>query len=147
MPAAAGRAKCLYEVLGLEDQRDADEATVKKAYRKLALTWHPGERGARPGGRIGNRAPVKVRRGRCQRIHHVDHAFTQPPGGRAACLGADKNQHRLEEANQRFQEITNAYEVLSDPHERAWYDSHREQILRSGERHQAGGGGFEGGEK
>jgi len=28
-----------YEVLGVA--RDADEAAIKKAYRKLALTWHP----------------------------------------------------------------------------------------------------------
>ena len=34
---------------------------------------------------------------------------------------ADKNQNRLEEADLRFKEIQNAYEVLSDRHERAWY--------------------------
>ncbi len=33
----------------------------------------------------------------------------------------DKNQHRLEEADIRFKEIQNAYEILSDKHERAWY--------------------------
>jgi hypothetical protein len=33
---------------------------------------------------------------------------------------ADKNQHRLEEADAHFKEIQNAYEVLSDKHERAW---------------------------
>ncbi|TMW68636.1 hypothetical protein Poli38472_006104 [Pythium oligandrum] len=41
-----------------------------------------------------------------------------------------KNNITPEEATQRFQEIQNAYEVLSDPHERKWYDEHREQILR-----------------
>ena len=35
-------------------------------------------------------------------------------------LPADKNQHRLEEADVRFKELQNAYEVLSDKHERAW---------------------------
>lgn len=61
---------------------------------------------------------------------------------------ADKNQHRLEEADKQFKDISNAYEVLSDKHERAWYDSHREQILRSGDHHQAGGtGGFTPGQK
>jgi hypothetical protein len=35
-------------------------------------------------------------------------------------LFADKNQHRLEEAHAVFQEVQNAYEVLSDKHERAW---------------------------
>lgn len=36
----------------------------------------------------------------------------------------------IEEATQKFQVIQEAYSVLSDPQERAWYDSHREQILR-----------------
>ncbi|KAK9116469.1 hypothetical protein Sjap_015416 [Stephania japonica] len=36
-----------------------------------------------------------------------------------------------EEATASFQELVNAYEVLSDPRERAWYDSHRSQILFS----------------
>ncbi|KAF5477154.1 hypothetical protein F2P56_003826 [Juglans regia] len=35
------------------------------------------------------------------------------------------------EATARFQELAHAYEVLSDPKERAWYDSHRSQILFS----------------
>ena len=48
---------------------------------------------------------------------------------------ADKNAHRLDEAQERFKEVQNAYEILSDKHERAWYDGHREQILRSGDRH------------
>lgn len=42
----------------------------------------------------------------------------------------DKNPDNLEESNQRFQEIQLAYDVLSDPQERAWYDNHRDQILR-----------------
>lgn len=37
------------------------------------------------------------------------------------CCGLDKNQHRLEEADVRFKEIQNAYEVLTDKHERAWW--------------------------
>ncbi|KAK6118065.1 hypothetical protein DH2020_048192 [Rehmannia glutinosa] len=35
------------------------------------------------------------------------------------------------EATAAFQELVNAYEVLSDPRERGWYDSHRNQILFS----------------
>ncbi|CAH1422419.1 unnamed protein product [Lactuca virosa] len=36
------------------------------------------------------------------------------------------------EATASFQELVNAYEVLSDVRERTWYDSHRSQILFSG---------------
>ncbi|CAM6099273.1 unnamed protein product [Calypogeia fissa] len=37
-----------------------------------------------------------------------------------------------EEATARFQNIVQAYEVLSDPVERAWYDKYRNEILSSG---------------
>jgi molecular chaperone DnaJ len=60
-----------YRLLGVE--RDASEADIKKAYRKLAMEWHP-----------------------------------------------DKN--RTAEAEGRFKEITEAYEVLRDPQKRAAYD-------------------------
>ncbi|KAI9357580.1 hypothetical protein DFJ73DRAFT_910591 [Zopfochytrium polystomum] len=42
----------------------------------------------------------------------------------------DKNPQRIEEATRVFAEIQRAYEVLSDDQERAWYDSHKEEILR-----------------
>lgn len=45
-----------------------------------------------------------------------------------------------EEATARFQLIVEAYEVLSNSQERAWYDSHREQILRGGDSEEAAGG-------
>lgn len=73
--------KCHYEVLGVE--READEAQIKTAYRKLALKCHP-----------------------------------------------DKNLDDPEKAKTLFQAVQQAYEILSDPQERAWYDKHREQILR-----------------
>lgn len=41
----------------------------------------------------------------------------------------DKNPDNVEEATQIFATIRAAYEVLSDPQERAWYDSHKQQIL------------------
>lgn len=37
-----------------------------------------------------------------------------------SCTCADKNSHRAEEAAEHFKEVQNAYEVLSDKHERAW---------------------------
>jgi hypothetical protein len=33
---------------------------------------------------------------------------------------ADKNQDNLAHAEEQFKEIQNAYEILSDPHERSW---------------------------
>ena len=75
--------KCHYEVLGVA--RDVNDEDLKKAYRKLALKWHP-----------------------------------------------DKNLSNETEAKEQFQLIQQAYEVLSDSHERAWYDNHREAILKGG---------------
>lgn len=42
----------------------------------------------------------------------------------------DKNVNNFEEATEKFKEISTAYAVLSDPHEKKWYDDHRESILR-----------------
>lgn len=42
----------------------------------------------------------------------------------------DKNIDKQEEAKEQFQLVQQAYEVLSDPQERAWYDNHREEILK-----------------
>lgn len=63
--------KCHYEVLSVA--KEASSSEIKKAYRKLALQWHP-----------------------------------------------DKNLDNLQEAKEQFQLVQNAYEVLSDPQERAW---------------------------
>ncbi|KAG5834603.1 hypothetical protein ANANG_G00263210 [Anguilla anguilla] len=75
--------KCHYEILGVK--RDATDDDLKKAYRKLALKWHP-----------------------------------------------DKNLENAEEAAEQFKLIQAAYDVLSDPQERAWYDNHREALLKGG---------------
>jgi curved DNA-binding protein CbpA len=133
--------RCLYEVLGAE--RDADDDALKKAYRKQALIWHPGARadvGAPPRAasppsphrrqhgadgvasphdriRVGNRAPDG---GGAGPKASGPSGLEPAPAGARARAAADKNAHRAEEAHARFQEIQNAYEVLSDKHERAW---------------------------
>ncbi|KAF3848997.1 hypothetical protein F7725_015494, partial [Dissostichus mawsoni] len=75
--------KCHYEILCVK--RDAGDDELKKAYRKLALKWHP-----------------------------------------------DKNLDNPDEAAEYFKLIQAAYDVLSDPQERAWYDNHREALLKGG---------------
>lgn len=45
-------------------------------------------------------------------------------------LHPDRNYGNEEEATKTFAEVQAAYEVLSDPQERAWYDSHESAILR-----------------
>jgi molecular chaperone DnaJ len=71
-----------YEVLGVG--RDADEADVKKAFRRLARELHP-----------------------------------------------DVNAHDPE-AEEKFKEAAEAYEVLSDPERRQLYDSYGHEGLKSG---------------
>lgn len=44
----------------------------------------------------------------------------------------DKNPDQTEECTRQFHLIQQAYEVLIDPQERAWYDKHREAILKGG---------------
>ncbi|KAL8998445.1 MAG: hypothetical protein Q9169_002482 [Polycauliona sp. 2 TL-2023] len=45
-------------------------------------------------------------------------------------LHPDRNFGNVEETTKHFAEVQSAYAVLSDPQERAWYDSHRNVILR-----------------
>ncbi|MCM8710403.1 molecular chaperone DnaJ [Clostridium sp. SYSU_GA19001] len=80
--------KDYYEVLGL--QKGASDDEIKKAFRKLAIKYHP-----------------------------------------------DKNQGN-KEAEEKFKEINEAYQVLSDPEKKAQYD-------QFGTTDFSGGGGFQGG--
>jgi curved DNA-binding protein len=100
-------ARDLYTVLGV--RRDADEETIKKAFRKLAMKYHP-----------------------------------------------DKSPGKANE--QKFKEINQAYEVLSDKQKRSLYDEFGEESLsqnfdaerarafrRYANARAAGGGGAPGG--
>ncbi|KAG7751396.1 hypothetical protein KL912_000529 [Ogataea haglerorum] len=48
---------------------------------------------------------------------------------KALQLHPDKNPDDVEAASRKFNEVKVAYDTLSDPQERAWYDSHKFQIL------------------
>ncbi|KAF0686204.1 Aste57867_21990 [Aphanomyces stellatus] len=72
-----------YEILGVV--RGATDAEIKKAYRKLAMKWHP-----------------------------------------------DKNKSNREDAQNKFQEVSEAYDVLSDPAKRAIFDQYGYDGLRNG---------------
>jgi len=50
---------------------------------------------------------------------------------KALRLHPDRNHGRELEATRQFADIQAAYDVLSDPHERAWYDTHEAAILGS----------------
>lgn len=82
---------CISEEMGkdfykiLEISRDADSDTIRRAYKKQAMKWHP-----------------------------------------------DKNPNNIEEAQARFQEIAEAYEVLSDPEKKQLYDLYGEEGLAAG---------------
>ncbi|XP_060049810.1 dnaJ homolog subfamily B member 3-like [Erinaceus europaeus] len=80
-----------YEVLGVPRQASSD--AIKKAYRKLALKWHP-----------------------------------------------DKNPENKEEAERRFKQVAQAYEVLSDAKKRDVYDRYGEAGVEDGG---CGGGSFQ----
>ncbi|KAL1602700.1 hypothetical protein SLS60_006120 [Paraconiothyrium brasiliense] len=54
-------------------------------------------------------------------------------------LHPDRNYGDVERTTALFADVSTAYEVLSDPQERAWYDAHEGDILRGGDG--AGNGG------
>ncbi|KAL3617112.1 hypothetical protein CASFOL_039506 [Castilleja foliolosa] len=70
-----------YKILQVD--KNANEDELKKAYRKLAMKWHP-----------------------------------------------DKNQNNKKEAEAKFKQISEAYEVLSDPQKKAVYDQYGEEGLK-----------------
>ena len=59
-------------------------------------------------------------------MHSIKRAYRR----KALELHPDRNYGGVEDTTKLFAEVQAAYGVLSDPQERAWYDSHREEILR-----------------
>ena len=79
-----------YDVLGVA--KGSSDGEIKKAYRKLAMKWHP-----------------------------------------------DKNPDIAAEASAKFQEIGEAYDVLSDLEKRAIFDQYGYEGLRDGVPDERGG--------
>ncbi|KAK0535851.1 Molecular chaperone (DnaJ superfamily) [Tilletia horrida] len=75
--------KDYYSILGVS--KDASEDDIKKAYKKLALKWHP-----------------------------------------------DRNKDKEEAAKKKFQELGEAFEVLTDSNKRAIFDQFGEEGLKGG---------------
>ncbi|TVY21951.1 J protein JJJ1 [Lachnellula arida] len=67
--------------------------------------------------------------------HATDDEIKKAYRRKALELHPDRNYGDVDNATVKFAEVSSAWEVLSDPQERAWYDSHRESIL-----HGNGGG-------
>ena len=88
--------KDYYSILGVS--RNATDEELKKAYRKLALKWHP-----------------------------------------------DRNKDNKKEAEEKFKEISQAYEVLSDKEKRQVYDQYGEEGLNMGATPGSAPGGAGGG--
>ncbi|GFZ03653.1 DNAJ heat shock family protein [Actinidia rufa] len=70
----------------LKVNRNASDDDLKKAYRRLAMIWHP-----------------------------------------------DKNPSSKREAEAKFKQISESYDVLSDPQKRQIYDLYGEEALKSGQ--------------
>ena len=89
-----GGGRDFYKILGVD--RDASDDQLKKAYRKLAMKWHP-----------------------------------------------DKNPgEKQQQAEKKFKEVSEAYEVLTDPKKKEVYHWYGEDGLRDGFGGGEGGSGF-----
>ena len=81
-----------------------------------------------PGGMQPPPVPLLAAAKNCRLAHpaapppatHRNRNPPHPPRPPPRPCPADKNQGNLAEAEERFKEIQNAYEILIDPHERAW---------------------------
>jgi DnaJ-class molecular chaperone len=82
--------KDFYSTLGVS--RDASLDDIKKAYKKLALKWHP-----------------------------------------------DRNRDNKEIAEEKFKEVTEAYEILSNSEKKKIYDQFGEEGLKGGMDFSSGG--------
>lgn len=94
------------------------------------------------GGGGGGGAAMQVKTGYYTLLgieHHATEDEIKKAYRRKALeLHPDRNYGNEEAATKTFAEVQAAYSVLSDPQERAWYDSHESTILRGEDPNEAG---------
>ncbi|KAI9670109.1 MAG: hypothetical protein M1829_004837 [Trizodia sp. TS-e1964] len=73
--------------------------------------------------------------------HASDDEIKKAYRKKALELHPDRNFGNIENTTKLFAEVQSAYEILSDPQERAWYDAHRDAILRDDDDVDADSGG------
>jgi DnaJ-class molecular chaperone len=111
---ACAAATNFYETLGVSS--DADEATIKKAYRKLSLKYHPGACGLRALPALSPpRRPASFRT--LLQLRTDSPSVFRP----AMPAPADKNPGDAT-AQAKFTEVSRAYEVLTDGEKKSIYD-------------------------
>jgi len=91
-----------------------------------------GAQGSRPGygGSSASAGPVETSYYELLEVEEDATADEIKRGFRKLALihHPDKNHDNIEESTKKFAQLQQAYEVLSDEQERAWYDSHRSSL-------------------
>lgn len=93
----------------------------------------PGSGGTETGGLGGANAGIKTCYYELLGIdrHASEDEIKKAYRRKALELHPDRNYGNIENSTKLFAEVQSAYEVLSDLQERAWYDSHRDTLLRT----------------